>query len=139
MRDTVYSPVTEPLRTSAPGPVRAFLRVLPAVAGSGLLVWRVGAAWTWAVLGATSLLLVGVLVAAPVARVVVRVTTHLETALVRAVSWLLLAVVFWCVFVPGRLVLRLAGDSRFGHRNNAASYWLERGKRPRGGGFEHPY
>lgn len=114
------------------------LRVLPMLVGSGLLVWRIGAGWTWVLLGVAALLAVGVGASASFARAFVRVLVRLEVALVQGVSWILLGIVFVVLFVPGRMVLYLAGDSRFGRRTRD-TFWSQPKSRPPSGGFEHPY
>lgn len=108
------------------------------VAGTGLLVWHVGAVWTWIVLAISIVLLFAVVASGAAARRVAHGMARLESWLARAVTWLLLGAVFVCLFIPGRFVLRLSGDSRLA-RKRQASTWRRLDERPKAGRFEVPY
>ncbi len=96
-----------------PHPVPSRLRVLLTAAGAAIggavagWHWRTPAAITLAILTGALLLLALFLprVYAPVFRVL----DGIVQALLQAVTWVLLGIVFALVFIPGRLVLRLRG------------------------------
>lgn len=108
------------------------------VAGSALLAWHVGAVWAWGLLSVSIILLLTVLASPTVAQGTARFFARVESGLARTVTWLLLGLVFVCLFVPGRLLLWLTGDSRFG-RKPRATYWRRRDDRPETNRFEVPY
>lgn len=91
--------------------------------GAGILFWKTGALWAVVLTFATGGLL-ALAVALP--RTYAPVSgglDRIQQAGLRAITWVLLAVVFVAIFIPGRLLFRRGRAGKFGRNGRTDTYW----------------
>ncbi|MFT3782176.1 MAG: hypothetical protein QM790_09180 [Nibricoccus sp.] len=94
--------------------LRMRLQSTVAVAGGLFLCWRCEGKWPWLVV-AVLVVLAGVAWIAPSRYIPIqRLLDAIVRAITAAVSWTLLGMVYFCVFVPIRLLINLAGRDPLG-------------------------
>jgi hypothetical protein len=112
-------------RIATPSRTASILRSGAMLLGSSLVWWRTHAEWATGLVGLAAILVVLALGFPRAYRPIGGVLEALERGVVKAVSWFLLGLVFFIIFVPGRVFAALSGRLlRFRSRSERKdTYW----------------
>jgi hypothetical protein len=110
---------------ASPSRVRVVLPPAVGLLVAGYWVWRSRAAWSVALLAAVAVVFLLAVFAPRAFAPVQRVLDAITGVILQVVTYVLLALVFALVFVPGRLVLRLRRRDVLQRAKDAqaATYW----------------